>query len=358
MPLNFSQVVGPHPIAPHPFGVHLAAADEHSDHGVPHRILNDRQVQPDELTAAMKQWIITHHISPEAIERDRTRREALARQGFTDTTQRFPANPDTQKGNWAEILLAEYLVGSCNANLPVYRLRYNTNVDQSMKGDDVLAFDLDSNPVRVLVGEAKFRSTPSKQAVEEIVEALTKSYRAGIPVSLQFVADRLFSEGSTELGKKVDGCNLLFALGRLRLDHVGLSIDFPAPFLNQRHAFAILLGSRKHSYFGPFLRWSHWLLLPKAKGLHGSSTHCFTGEGERNVILPQPLLKQLKPFVPFASFCLKIFASLCLCAFALNSFCLRLCRAVFFRVLWRQFLPPAHDSARNDFASLHDSVLS
>src|ERR1039458_713250 len=28
MPLNFSQVVGPHPIAPHPFGVHLAAADE------------------------------------------------------------------------------------------------------------------------------------------------------------------------------------------------------------------------------------------------------------------------------------------------------------------------------------------
>ena len=32
-----------------------------------------------------------------------------------------------------------------------------------MKGDDVLAFDLNSEPARgILVGEAKFRSTPSK----------------------------------------------------------------------------------------------------------------------------------------------------------------------------------------------------
>jgi hypothetical protein len=149
----------------------------------------------------------------------------MARHGFTDPTRRYPRNPNTQKGNWAEILLAEYLSGSCNAQLPVYRLRYNTNVDQSMKGDDVLAFDLDSDPVRILVGEAKFRSTPSKKAVEEIVEALTRSYRAGIPVSLQFIADQLFREGSEELGEKVEACNLLFALGKLRLDHVGLLVS-------------------------------------------------------------------------------------------------------------------------------------
>lgn len=223
--MNFSEVVGPHPIAPHPFGIHLGAADEHSAHGVPHRALNNRSLQPDEFTSVMRQWVTTHHASPEDIERDRRRREALARQGFSDSRHRFPTNPSTQKGNWAEIFLAEYLAGSCNAHLPVYRLRCNTNVDQSMKGDDVLAFDLDANPVRVLVGEAKFRSTPSKQAVEEIVEVLTKSHRAGIPVSLQFVADRLFGEGSAELGEKVDECNLLFALGRLRLDHVGLLVS-------------------------------------------------------------------------------------------------------------------------------------
>lgn len=223
--MNFSEIVGPHPIAPHPCGIHLSAIDEHSVHGVPHRVLNG-PLQPDKFTAVMTQWIITHHASPEALKRDRLRREALARQKLNVYVgRRFPLNPNTRKGNWAEILLAEYLESACNAQIPVYRLRYNTNVDQSMKGDDVLAFDLDSNPVRVLVGEAKFRSAPSKLVVEEIIEALTRSHRAQIPVSLQFVADRLFNEGNNELGNKVDECNLLFALGRLRLDYVGLLVS-------------------------------------------------------------------------------------------------------------------------------------
>jgi hypothetical protein len=174
----------------------------------------------------MKQWIVTHHVSPEAIEQDRKRREALARQGLLDPARsRFPTNPKTRKGNWAEILLAEYITVSANATLPVYRLRYNPNVDQSMKGDDVLAFDLDSNPVRVLVGEAKFRSTPSKAVVEELVGALVKSHSGNIPASLQFVADRLFESGNNELGEKVAACNELFAQGRLQLDYVGLLVS-------------------------------------------------------------------------------------------------------------------------------------
>jgi hypothetical protein len=94
-----------------------------------------------------------------------------------------------------------------------------------MKGDDVLAFDLDSNPVRVLVGEAKFRSTPDKAVVEELVAALVKSHSGNIPASLQFVADLLFEAGNNELGEKVAACNALFAQGRLQLDYVGLLVS-------------------------------------------------------------------------------------------------------------------------------------
>lgn len=194
-------------------------------HTVPHRVLDDGPLRPVEFTVAMTQWIVTHHIRPEAIERDRVRREALARQGLVDPVHRFPINLSTQKGNWAEILLAEYVVASCAAQLPVYRLRYNPNVDQSMKGDDVLAFDLDSNPVRVIVGEAKFRSTPSKAVVEELIGALAKSHSGNIPASLQFVADVLFETGNNELGEKVAACNALFAQGRLQLDYIGLLVS-------------------------------------------------------------------------------------------------------------------------------------
>ena len=222
---DFDQVIGPHPLPPHPCGVHLEATDTNTSHAVPHRLLDEGPLPSVEFTAAMAQWIVTHHVGPEAIERDRIRREALARQGLVGPVQRFPINPSTQKGNWAEILLAEYVAASCSAQIPVYRLRYNPNVDQSMKGDDVLAFDLDSNPVRVLVGEAKFRSTPTKAAVDELVGALLRSHSGNIPASLQFVADNLFESGNDELGEKVAACNALFAQGRLQLDYVGLLVS-------------------------------------------------------------------------------------------------------------------------------------
>ena len=223
--MNVEQIIGPHPLPPHPCGIHLAAMDQQTVHNVPHRVLDSDPLQLDKFTAAMTQWIVRHHISPGNIEGDRIRREALARQGLVDPTQRFPINTKTQKGNWAEILLAEYVAASSNAQLPVYRLRYNPNIDQSMKGDDVLAFDLDSNPVRVLVGEAKFRTTPSKQVVKELLGALGKSHSGNMPASLQFVANCLFESGSTELGAKVAECNALFAQGRLQLNYVGLLVS-------------------------------------------------------------------------------------------------------------------------------------
>jgi len=223
--MNVEEVIGLHPLAPHPCGIHFTAMDQDTVHTVPHRILDDGPLQSVEFTSAMAQWIATHHVRPEAIERDRIRREALARQGFVDPTQRFPSNLNTQKGNWAEILLAEYVTAGTTAQLPIYRLRYNPNVDQSMKGDDVLAFDLDSDPVRILVGEAKFRTTPSKTVVEQLVGALVKSHSGNIPASLQFVADLLFEAGNNELGSKVAACNVLFAQGRLQLDYVGLLVS-------------------------------------------------------------------------------------------------------------------------------------
>jgi hypothetical protein len=221
-----SQIVGKHPKPPHPCAIHMHARDQFSVHTVPHRVLDDGPLQIPEFTSSMARWILDHHVSPEALCRDRIQSEALARQGLQNPARpRLPTNLTTQKGNWAEILLAEYLVASCSVRLPVYRLRYNPNVDQSMKGDDVLAFDLDANPVRVLVGEAKFRTTPTKAVVEEMVASLVKSHSGNIPASLQFVADRLFESGNSVLGEKVAACNALFARGQLQLDYVGLLVS-------------------------------------------------------------------------------------------------------------------------------------
>ena len=223
--LTCIDIIGEHPSEESPFGQALAAVDTHTDSDVPHRILNEVEGQSDTFRDHIREKLINHHVSPEAIQRDRLLREAMKRLGFEADQagmKRFPNNPKTQKGNLAEVVLAEYLVEAANIDLPVYRLRYNPNVDQAMKGDDVLGFDIDSNPVRIMVGEAKFRSVSAKAAVTDMIESLVKSHTLRIPASLQFVADRLSEQGEIELAEKISNCAILFALEKLQLDYVGL----------------------------------------------------------------------------------------------------------------------------------------
>lgn len=221
-------VLGAHPPSGHPLGSVLTATDRKTAEAVPHRVLSERPGLRAKSSASLRAALTRHHASAEAIERTKKHREALKRLGL-DSEQaklrRFPTNASTRKGNLAEVVLAEYVVATSGVALPVYRLRYNPNIDQSMKGDDVLAFDLDADPVRIIVGEAKFRATSTNMAVKEIVEGLVRSYKAGIPASLQFVADRLFEAGDAALGERVLACAILFARGKLRLDYVGLLLS-------------------------------------------------------------------------------------------------------------------------------------
>ncbi len=221
-PNQFVDIVGEHPSSLNPFGARFDHQDGHSEHGVPTRSLSETDSDVEQFVAIMRSFLRTHHSRPEDLERSRIKREAFSRQGFPLPLSRFPTNPTTRKGNWTEVLLCEYVVASCNADLPVYRLRYNPNIDQSMKGDDMLAFDLEADPVRIIVGEAKFRGASTKKAVIDIVESLERSHRGGLPASLQFVADRLIQEGKEALGQRIEECTNLFVRNKLQIDHVGL----------------------------------------------------------------------------------------------------------------------------------------
>lgn len=223
-----AQILGDHPSEPHPFAKALTHSDEETSNKIPHRVLTEANGSRLSTVTSLQKLLKQHHATPEALKRTALHRKAMEELGLANAQarlRRFPSNPATQKGNLAEVILAEYVAAASGLMLPVYRLRYNPNVDQSMKGDDVLAFDLDSNPVRIVVGEAKFRGASSAAAVTEIVDGLLRSHKAGVPASLQFVADRLFEENQSELGARVMECALLFARDRLRLDYVGLLLS-------------------------------------------------------------------------------------------------------------------------------------
>lgn len=153
----------------------------------------------------MENALQRHHISPEALQRHMNLIASLKIENLPILRSPYPQTSETQKGNFAEVFLAEYLVSTTNMDLPIYGLRYNTNPDQSMKDDDCLLFDLDLDldldPVRIIVGESKFRSIPDKQSVIDIIDELVRSHKARLPISLMFVAERLFKKKQIEKGK-------------------------------------------------------------------------------------------------------------------------------------------------------------
>ena len=184
------------------FGCYTKAKDGLTLSDIPHRalkIVNNRK----KTIAHLRDALIRHHADDEKLTRIKRQLERLDFDQSKLPTNPFPRADETRKGNLSEVFLSEYISAATEAELPIYRLRYNTNVEQSMKGDDVLAFDFSKKPIRIIVGEAKFRSTSSRSVVQEMVNALLTSHKAGVPSSLQFVADRLFETGHEDVGTRV-----------------------------------------------------------------------------------------------------------------------------------------------------------
>lgn len=214
-------ILGKHPDGGS-FGAHSIYKDGHTDTNVPHRAIKLAKNDNGRTIKQLRNALIAHHADRNKVDRIKVQLERLGFDHSKLLTCPIPRVDKTRKGNLAEIFLAEYISASGNADLPVYRLRYNPNVEQSMKGDDVLAFDFNQNPVRIFVGEAKYRGASSKEAVKDMVKALFSSHRIGVPASLQFVADRLFEAGQPELGQRVEDCAVSISNGDHDLRYVGL----------------------------------------------------------------------------------------------------------------------------------------
>ncbi|HIF9108095.1 TPA: Hachiman antiphage defense system protein HamA [Photobacterium damselae] len=170
-----------------------------------HRKLTNKGINKATLVDHLSQWILKHHTTDARLARIGKKKQILDKHGFAqymDGKVPFPIkSATTQKGNLGEIILAEYLTASTGLEILVYKLRYNPNVEQSMKGDDLLLFEKNSIQSKVIMGEAKFRTTKSKKALDDIVDSLSNK---NLPISLAFVSDRLDEMGEIGLADEID----------------------------------------------------------------------------------------------------------------------------------------------------------
>lgn len=199
-------LIGTHPVPPDIFGRWLGSTDHPETDRQCHRsLIQTGNLPEDELIDWLADKIILHHYSDNKVQRLKNKYGELGFAEYAENIRMIPKVDKVRKGNMTEIILCEYVLSSTNKPLiKTFRFRYSTNVDQSMKGDDVLMVDYDNeeDDIEVYLGEAKFRQTPAPQVVRDIANALSTDTK---PLSLTFLVDRLLeSDATAEIGNRLD----------------------------------------------------------------------------------------------------------------------------------------------------------
>lgn len=219
------EILGPHP-SKHPvFGTWLDYEDKAPTEISCVRVLSEKSAFDEVVIDPFAKCLIDFHYSPASIEALKVRFEKLGLPEFASyyaQSRKLPQNSKTQKGNAVEVLMTEYSLAAINKpDLTfAHRFRYNPNVDQSMKGDDMLIVDFsdEKNPV-IYLGEAKFRKTVDTVVLKDVQKALAKDK---IPLSLTFLRDR-YENQDDEIYEKLDNV-LLKKLSEYDIRYVGFIV--------------------------------------------------------------------------------------------------------------------------------------
>lgn len=189
-----------------------------------HRQLIAKEEARQSAIDKISDWLVKYHLSDGKRKQLLRKKEILEKYEFSEYAKElhiFPNVDKTKKGNLGEIILTEYLSQTLGIRVLVYKLRYNPNVDQSMKGDDVLLVD----SKRIIVGESKFRSVANKQAVEDTTKVMNA--KLVLPLSLGFVADRLFEQGLLDLAEEIQDLQLNLGKTNHDIKNVALLLSTP-----------------------------------------------------------------------------------------------------------------------------------
>jgi hypothetical protein len=106
----------------------------------------------------------------------------------------LPSNKKTRSGDLGELLATEYINSETSFVVPLKKLRWKSDRQMPMHGNDVIGVDTKTKPVRVLKGECKSRAVFGKSVVDEAAEALDLHEGRPNPSTLAFIAKRLYEE--------------------------------------------------------------------------------------------------------------------------------------------------------------------
>ena len=199
------QLIGKHPDSTHPLGKWLAVRDLPDSVTKCHRELTENVPQDTDLIEWMARKIISHHYTQFRLNRLKEKYRSIGFKKYADQHRKLPIADKVKKGNATEVFLTDYIQTTQKKEfIKVFKLKYNPNVDQAIKGDDTLMVDLfeenGNEKIKIYLGESKFRTTPDREVIEDITNSLSKDT---LPLSYTFLVEEI-AKTDENLAKRLD----------------------------------------------------------------------------------------------------------------------------------------------------------
>jgi hypothetical protein len=106
----------------------------------------------------------------------------------------LPTSKRIQSGDLAELVATEYVDAQTPFRVPIKKLRWKSDRQMPMHGNDVIAVDVNSKPMRALKVESKSRAAFAASVVEEAANTLDAHDGRPNPSTLAFITKRLYEE--------------------------------------------------------------------------------------------------------------------------------------------------------------------
>jgi hypothetical protein len=106
----------------------------------------------------------------------------------------LPTFKRTQSGDLAELIATEYVNAETAFQVPVKKLRWKSDRQMPMHGNDIIGVDTTGRGPRVLKGECKSRTHFSESVAREAAETLDAYDGRPNPSTLAFITKRLYEE--------------------------------------------------------------------------------------------------------------------------------------------------------------------
>jgi hypothetical protein len=165
---------------------------------------------------------------------------------------KLPMQACIRSGDLGEILCNAYVHEATPFNLGIKRLRWKDHRNMSMRGEDVLAFSLDSKGgrLRILKAEVKSRAGMRTAVIDDARAALSGNNGLPSPHAIAFVADRSNETGDTVLGDALDKAQLKDGIRTSQVSHMLFTFSGNDPLTLLRINLQAYAGPVPQHYFG------------------------------------------------------------------------------------------------------------